>query len=309
MLSILTLLVAAGADAAPVGEPVAVLTEIRAGQGEVRVKLAAEADWTGPLPLLSLRSGDQIRATQNAAAVLLFTGGQGTVTVSAANSPYTVQPPSGRSSSPTRDLVRSLGRLLMGHKKELVHVPLVSRRVEDRPFLLAPRDGALLGAPTFEWDGSEWLPYTVRVAGPEGVLWEQGNLPRAPLPYPAAAPRLRPGVAYRWELEARGFPAQQGQFRILAETEAAAVGTTLASLVPEALLEYPRNTVVLMRAAYLLERGLFTEARAELQAALAADPNEPSLHVMLGRVYERTGLSELALSEFDEAQVLASGGR
>jgi len=307
-VTILPILVATGTAAALAGEPVAVLTEIRAGHGEVRVKLAAEADWTAPLPLLSLRSGDQIRVTQNAAAVLLFIGGQGTVTVSAANSPYTLQPPSVTSSSPIRDLVASLGRLLMGQKKELVHVPLATRRVEGSPLLVAPRDGTLLGAPTFEWSGSDWLPYTVRVTGPEGVLWEQSNLPRAPLTYPTSAPRLRPGVAYRWELEARGFSAQQGQFTILPEAEAAAVREALASLLSPALPGYPHNTVVLMRAAYLVERGLFTEARAELQAALAADPDEPSLHVMLGRVYERTGLPELALSEFDEAQFLSSGG-
>ena len=87
ILAILSILFAAGTLAAPTGEPVAVLTEIRSRAGEVRVKLATEADWTSPLPLLSLRSGDQIRATQNAAAVLLFTGGQGTVTVSARGSP------------------------------------------------------------------------------------------------------------------------------------------------------------------------------------------------------------------------------
>ncbi len=103
--SILSILVATGSRAALAEEPIAVLTEIRVGQGEVRVKFAAEADWTAPLPLLSLRSGDQIRATQNAAAVLMFAGGQGTVTVSAANSPYKVQAPIMTPSSPTWDLL------------------------------------------------------------------------------------------------------------------------------------------------------------------------------------------------------------
>jgi hypothetical protein len=231
ILPILPILVATGALAAAVSEPVAVLTEIRAGQGEVRVKLTPEADWTTPLPLLSLRSGDQIRATQNAVAVLMFTGGQGTTTVSAANSPYTVQPPSVTSSSPTRELVKSLGRLLMRQKKELVHVPLATRKVEQRPLLVAPRDGTLLGTPKFEWAGSNLLRYTVRIAGPEGVVWEQSNLPRAPLTYPTTAPRLQPGVAYRWELEVKGFPTRQGRFTILPEAEAAAVRNALASLV------------------------------------------------------------------------------
>ncbi|MBI4573352.1 MAG: hypothetical protein HY713_08745 [candidate division NC10 bacterium] len=113
--------------AAQGGDPVAVLTEIKAGQGEVRVKLANEADWRAPLPLLSLRPGDQVRATQNATAVFMFTGGQGTVMVAAANSPYAVQPPAaGAPSGKTTDLVASLSRFLQGKKKELTYVPLAT---------------------------------------------------------------------------------------------------------------------------------------------------------------------------------------
>ena len=63
-IGVLTGLLAAGIAGA--AEPVAVLTEIRAGQGEIRVKLAGEADWKAPQPLLSLRPGDQVRASADA---------------------------------------------------------------------------------------------------------------------------------------------------------------------------------------------------------------------------------------------------
>ncbi len=317
LLALLPVLVATGAHAGATGEPVAVLTQIRHGQGEVQVRLAAEGEWTAPLPLLALGSGDQIRATQNARVVLLFTAGQGTVTVSAVNSPYTVQPPSVTSSSPFQDLLRHLSRVLMGQKKELRQVPLASRGVEQRPLLVAPkdgpllvapRDGALLGAPTFEWSGSERIRYAVRIVGPEGTLWGQSDLPCAPLTYPMTAPQLRPGVAYRWELDARGFPTQQGQFTILPGAEAGAVRNTLAALTSQALAGYPRQTIALLRAAYLFERGLFTDSRDELQVALATESGEPTLHVMLGQVYERTGLPELAAREFAEARFLTAGG-
>lgn len=180
------------------------MTEIRPGQGEVRVKLAVEADWKAPLPLLSLRPGDQVRITQNATAVLMFTGGQGTVTVSAANSPYTVQvPPAGATGGKSSELVANLSRLLMGKRKELTYVPLTTRSVKQPPLLLSPRDGKLLGSPILEWGGSDRLRYTVRVVGPQGLIWEQADLPRAPLAYPVSAPRLSPGVPYRWELGPR----------------------------------------------------------------------------------------------------------
>jgi hypothetical protein len=306
---ILESLAPAHAFAASAGDPVAILTEIKPGQGEVRVKLAAEAGWKAPLPLLSLRAGDQLRATGNATAVLLLIGGQGTVTVSVANSPYTAQAPAAPSaggSGRTPGLVANLGRILAGKKKELTYVPLAVRSVKQPPLMLSPREGKLLMSPVLEWAGSDRLRYTIRVLGPQGMVWEQGNLPRGPLPYPPAAPRLLPGVAYRWELEARDFAPQRGQFTILRPQEIAKVRESLDALAPSALSGYPKNTVTLMRAGFLFEQELYAEARNELQVAIAADPDEPSLHLMLGHVYERTGLKELAAEEFDEAQFLVS---
>ncbi len=260
----------------------------------MRVKLAAETDWKAPLPLLSLRPGDQVRVTQNATAVLMFTGGQGILTVSASNSPYTVQPPAASASGgKTSEFLSSLSRLLMGKKKDLAYVPLAVRSAKQPPLMLSPRDGKLLGPPLLEWAGSDRLRYTVRVFGPRGKLWEQANLPRAPLLYSASAPPLSPGVSYRWELEAKDFPLQQGQFTIMMPTEIASIREHLTALDPSALPGYPKNTVILMRAGFLFEQGLYAEARKELQVALTADPDEPSLHLMLGHVYERTGLRDL----------------
>lgn len=307
VLVALAALAPASGFAAQTGDPVAVLTEIRAGKGEVRVKLAAEADWKAPLPLLSLRPGDQIRVTQNATAVLMFTGGQGTVTVSAANSPYTVQTPAaGAAGGKSSELVANLSRLLAGKRKELTYVPLTTRSVKQPPLLLSPRDGKLLGPPVLEWGGSNHLRYTVRIVGPQGPIWEQANLPRAPLAYPASAPRLSPGVPYQWELGSKDLPTQRGKFTILSPTEAAAVQDTLAALAPASLSGYPKNTVALMRAEYLFEQELYVDARMELEAAITADPDEPGLHVMLGHVFERTGLTDLAAEEFDEAQFLTT---
>ena len=237
----------------------------------------------------------------------MFTGGQGTLTVSAANSPYAVQTPTGGAArGKTPELVANLSRILMGKRKELTYVPLAVRSVKQPPLLLSPRDGKLLGPPVLEWAGSDRSRYTVRLFGPQGLVWEQANLPRVPLPYPVSAPQLRPGMLYRWELETRDSPAQQGQFTILPPVEIAPIRQTLTALDPAGLPGYPKNTVTLMRAGFLFEQELYTEARNELQAAIAADPDEPSLHLMLGHVYERTGLTGLAAEEFDEAQFLVS---
>jgi len=194
----------------------------------------------------------------------------------------------------------------MGKKKDLTYVPLATRSVKQPPLLLSPRDGTLLGPPLLEWGGSNRLRYTVRLFSPRGKVWERDNLPRAPLLYPASAPPLVPGVPYRWELEAKDFPVQHGRFTILSPAESASIRENLAALEPAALPGYPRNTVILMRAGFLFEQGLYAEARKELLAAIAADPDEPSLHLMLGHVYERTALADLAAEEFDEADFLST---
>jgi hypothetical protein len=293
--------------AASPADPLAVLTEIRLGQGEVHVKLATETDWKPPLPLLSLRPGDQVRVTRDASVVLMFVGGQGTLTVLAANSPYTVQTsPAAPAQGKPAELVSSLARILMGKKKDLAYTPLTTRGIRRPPVLVSPREGNVLGPPALEWTGGDRERYTVRLFGPQGQLWEQANLPLAPLPYPPGAPPLAPGVLYRWELEAKDFPIQRGQFTVLPSTEEAPIRASLSGLEPGALPGYPRNTVALMRAGLLFERELYADARAELLAALRADPDEPTLHLMLGHIYERTGLTALAAEEFDEAQYLSS---
>jgi hypothetical protein len=301
------LLAPAGGFAASPGDPVTLLTEIRPGHGEVRVKLSTESEWKAPLPLLSLRQGDQVRVTRNATAVLMFMGGQGIVTVAASNSPYTVQSVAeGGVRGKTAEVVTTVTRILMGKKKDLAYTALATRSAKRPPVILSPRDGKLLGSPALEWTGSDRVRYGVRVFGPQGLIWEQANLPQAPLPYPPNAPLLNPGFVYRWELSTKDFPVQQGRFSILSATDIAGIRETLSALEPGTLPGYPKNTVALMRAGFLFEQELYTEARAELLAALQADPDEPSLHLMLGHVYERTGLPAMAGEEFDEAQYLST---
>jgi predicted Zn-dependent protease len=100
---------------------------------------------------------------------------------------------------------------------------------------------------------------------------------------------------------------QRAQFEILPPSETATVRASLAVLLePAVLSEYPRNTVVLFRAAFLYHDGLYHDARRELLAGLMADPDEPTLHFLLGKVYNRIGLRALAEKEFKEAEVVST---
>jgi len=298
--------------AAPVWaqEPLAVLTEIQIKRGKVEVKTAAEPDWQTPKPLLSLKPGDQVRVTGEGRAVLVFTGGRGTQIVTQSNSPFTVQAQGGDGvSDRAKAIMGNVTNFLLGQQREKTYQSLSVRSVRAQPpVILAPRDSRVLpGALNFEWTGSDRLKYRVRLLGPQGnVLWEQAELDRKPLAYPASAPALSPGVRYTWELETREHGVQRASFDVAQPADAARVKEALASLTPAAAKGYPPATLSLMRAGLLFQETLYADARRELVTAIASDPDEPTLHLLLGHVYDRTGLKGMAANEFDEAEALTA---
>jgi hypothetical protein len=203
-------------------------------------------------------------------------------------------------------LVGRITQFLLGQGKSPTYRPLAVRKPL-QSVILSPRETKLLPGPvTFEWSGSDRLRYSIRVHGPQGTPWERVQLPRQPFSYPETAPPLRDSVPYTWELQAKGQPVQRAQFELLPASEAARIQEALALLKPDALAGFPQNSVVLLRAGLLCEEGLYHEARRELLSGIVADPNEPALHLLLGHVYDRMGLKELAAEAFEEARLLST---
>jgi hypothetical protein len=289
-------------------DPLAVVTEIQARQGKVEVK-ATGSDWQTPKPLLSLRAGDQVRAVGDARAVLVFTGGRGTQVVTAANSPFVVQAlPAEGSTDKARTVLGNVTNFLIGQQRERAYQSLSVRSVRQPPLILAPRDTRVLpGAVAFEWSGSDRLKYRVRLRGSQGsVVWEQGDLTRRSVVYPASAPALTAGMRYTWELETQEYGVQRASFEVAPAADAARVRDSLALLTPTAARAYPPATLALMRAGLLFQETLYADARRELLTGIAAAPEEPTLRLLLGHVYDRTGLTQLAATEFDEAEALTA---
>ena len=291
---------------APAADPVAVLTEIRPGKGEVRVKRADDADWTAPRALQALRPGDLVRVTGDGRVTLAFTGGSSQA-VTAANSPFAVQAPRGETGADrAKGLMAGVTQFLLGQPKAPTYQSLSVRAGAPPPRILAPRDTRVLSGPvTFEWSGPPRTDYVVRLTGPQGLVWEQAGIPRRPLVYPSGAPPLAPGTRYRWTLDVPGQTAQQADFEVAPEPDAARIRTALADLTPAAL-GGENGSLALMRAGLFFQEGLYADARRELMAAIAQDPDEPTLRQLLGYVYDRVGLIDLAAQEFDEAEFLAT---
>lgn len=288
-------------------DPVAYITEIqRKGGGEVRVKAAGESDGKAPRPLLALKPGDQLEARGEARVVVLFHAGGGTKTVTAANSPFTIAAPTGAAAGggdQLKSVTASVSQFLLGKQDSPQYSRLSTRGLTPAPLIVAPRHPRVVPEGlTFEWEGGDRLRYTLRVIGPQGVVWEQTNLARRPVTYPATAPPLTPGVPYRWELEAPGHPVERTRFETLTEADLARVRSALAALARAE--GYSPGTLIVIRTALVFEEGLYNEARRQIEAAVAAQPDEPNLRLLQGHVYQRIGLNGKAAEAFDRAKAL-----
>ena len=291
-------------------DPLAVLTEIQVKRGKVEVKPEGQGEWQVPKPLLSLRAGDQVRVVGEGRAVLVYTGGRGTQLVTQSNSPFTVQAGATQGTSDrAKAVLGNVTNFLLGQQRERTAQSLSVRSVRAQPpLILAPRDTRVLpGAVTFEWAGSDRLKYQVRLLGPQGaVVWEQTDVERKPLAYPAGAPKLTSGARYTWELSTREHGVQKAAFEVAPAADITRVTEGLGVLTPASAGSYPPATLALMRAGLLFQETFYADARRELVQAIAASPEEATLHLLLGHVYDRTGLKQLASNEFDEAEALAA---
>jgi len=299
---------------APSAAVAGLLSELRLGGGSVEVRTQGADEWRPAAPLMSLLAGDTVRASGAASAVVLLSGARGTLKVDAATGPViVVAPPGGetRLRKAQALLAASLGFLSTG-AREVSQTVIGTRSVRRPPIVLGPRNGpALADSLSFEWVGARTSTYNVQVLAPGApgvprVLAEERAVPGAAWAYPSGAPRLEPGQRYvfRVATDDTSQPAQEAWFEVLTAERTKEVREALVLLEQEMGPKTPRNTLAALRAGYLADAGLYHEARRLLLGALAQDPEEPTLHLVLGNVYARSGLPRQANEAFDEARFL-----
>jgi hypothetical protein len=296
---------AAPADA-QTGETAAVITEIKPARGRVEVKPAMSGDWRPARPLLALRAGDVVRTTENASAVVLLSGGRGTVRVEGAAGALTVpgMTATGQGQKAKALVDASLGSLA-GTTKESSQAVLATRSMGRPPVILSPRNGRVLPeALAFEWLGSRFNRYTVRLVGPNGPVVDRREVTGPRWEYPADAPALAPSVRYTLQVTGASQPTQEAWFEVVDATRARAIAGDLTSLEQELGAAAPPTSRAVMRAGLLAREGLLHDARRVVVAALDGDRDEPTLHLLMGDLYTRIGLTDLAAESFDEAQFL-----
>jgi hypothetical protein len=305
------------ATAQPGGEPVAMITEIKLGSGNVDVRPAGGVEWRPAGPLMSLVPGDTVRATGTASAVVLLSGGRGTLRVAGGAAPVVI-PARGAGQSKLEKaqglLTASFG-YLGSQTKELPQAVLGTRGWAGPPVVLAPRGQVLADALSFEWLGTRFARYDVQIAEGPVLVLERRGIVGTRFEYPADAPALRPGVQYkirvypdqRRDQRADTRTPEEASFQVVPPDVTQALRANLAQLERELGSGVPPSTRVAIRAGVLANQGLYHEARATLLAGLAKDADEPTLHLLLGNVYDKTGLDEQAKLSYEEARYLLSG--
>ena len=292
------------------GESAGMITELKVDRGRVEVRPAGAQEWRKAGPLLALRAGDTIRVSDEAVAVILLSGGRGTVRVTKTNSPFVVaasQPGDSKAQKAMTLLEASLGFLSTTAKEE-PRATLSTRGGPKPPVILTPRNGPVLpDSLTFEWLGSRFSRYTVRIVGPKDVVIEKKDLTGARFEYPPGAPPLSPGVRYTIQVLSGSHPAQEAWFEVLDPARAQAIRQDVKELEQAFRRTVSPNTLAALRAGFLARNGLVHDARLTLVTALAKDPDEPTLHLLLGKLYETAGLRDQAAEAFDEARFLMTG--
>ena len=134
------------------------------------------------------------------------------------------------------------------------------------------------------------------------------NINLTKIAYPATAPRLasRMLIIRAGQSRKRDVRRQQDDFRnCLAGLEVAGGQRTLGRTGGHGVSAVSKTTLAVLKANLLMSKELFHDAREILTEAIGADTDEPTLHFVLGELYDKIGLKNLATEEYNEAEFLA----
>lgn len=293
-------------------EVAGMITEIHTGRGQVEVRSAEGERRRAATPLLALKSGDEVSTTEDAWVVIVLTGGRGSARVDEAHSPFTVPAaPAGRDllHKGLRILEASFNFLATTTPSDLTFGPLGTRSGMKPRVILTPHNGLVLpDSLIFEWRGSQSSAYGIRISGPDGLVFERTHLAATRFQYPRSAPPLAAGVRYRFQLLPPWGPPQEVWFELVDPDRARTIRQELRDLEDAFASALSPASLVTLRAGFLAGNGLLHDARLGLVEELARQPEEPTLHFLLGNLYARQGLGEEAMESFAESRFLLSGG-
>ena len=308
ILLVAVLVVFAGEARSETAGPAAVLTSCKGPVTVIHAGASSPASFGLPL-----NDGDEVKTGAGAEAEIMFPAGNWVQI--GANSSMKIKghpaekaeaAPDPKTKSGNFEVVQNFLKLKSPEGTSSVGV----LRSGDKPPVLEPiapsQTRVRAAQPVFRWqaaDASQELRLTVYGEGK--VIWQTDVQGVTTFTYPADAPALKPGVSYSWTLETADplvsppIRTPASFFELIAPADAKTLETDLSQL--DANRPGP-VTYHLTRASLFFDHGLVDDAITATESAVASDPENDSLHTILGRLYAEAGRNREAIDEMNKAQ-------
>jgi hypothetical protein len=286
---------------ADVDSPTAVLTSCK---GPVTIVKASN----GPVAATfgaSLSEGDEVKTGADAEAEIMFASGNW-VQVGANSSMKIKGQPGAKSKEQNFEVVQNFLKLKSTEGTSSISGLRSGEKSNDLVAMSPCQTKVRDASPTFAWTAEDpGLELQLVFYNETGVHWQSDIAGATSVAYPIDAPALVPGVSYSWTLETSDplvsppLRTPTSFFEIIAKDDVTSLDKDLAAIDAK---KPSATSYHLMRASLFFDRGLVADAIAETQAAVAADPDNASLHAILGRLYAETGRTDEAMKEMEKSR-------
>lgn len=301
---------------------VGMVTEVKPVDGVAEVKPTGSTTWKRLAPLQALKEGDVIRTSRKASVVVMYANSKESATITAAVSPYTVKSLRKKNGQDgkAQELLNEVAGFLTNKKRTSLSSPLAARESLSMPLavrgggvpslwketvILAPAMSQVMdGRPTIEWSGQPRTTYDVRILDGDRVVWERTKLTKTRLAYPAEEAPLAEGKRYTIEVRSSLASPSTTWVQVATPSERAAIQESLTLLEKSMAPELPAASRTALTFGVLASKGYWAAAREKVIAGIAADADDPTLHMLLGDYYTHIGSQQLASEEYDEADFL-----
>jgi hypothetical protein len=257
---------------------------------------------------LALNDGDEVKTGADAEAEIMFAAGNWVQVGPNSKMRIKGHPAAAKSSGEgeTFEVVQNFLKLKSSEGTSSIG-GLRSAEKASALVALAPVQTRVRDArPTFEWKAEDpGVELRFTLYDESGVHWQSDVSGVTSVAYPTDAPALEPGVSYSWALETTDplvsppLRTPAAFFEVIANDDVAALDTELSAVDSK---KPGPVTYHLMRASLFFDRGLVEDAIRETETAVAADPDNGTLHAILGRLYAETGRTHDAVEALQKSQ-------
>lgn len=291
------------------GSALAVISDVR---GTVLVNIAGNDEGTKAVFGTQLFQGDQLETGKKANVTMLFSNGN--LINLGPNSNITL------SGNQSGNGSRNVGAGMAGNFSDLAMRQdnkgemgvLMDLRSDETSQLILPLSpcNTMISTlkPKLQWKSMKPADeYVVRIYNGQGLVWEKRTTATI-LEFPEDKAALEYGASYFWNVEGKdlinSFRSLNQKFTILQESKIKEIRKEEQNLA-EAFKDDPNNSSLhSLLGSYYAKTGLLEDAISEFEQVRDANPDATLPHEILGGLYSDVGKKDLAIAELQKALML-----